>query len=187
VNWLISQKLFENSFDLQIATWFLSQRSDIGIAIFKIITFFASWEFIIFASVMVIIIIYLKNEKYLITPLFFIVGGTEITTLILKNLFLRPRFMYSVVETTTASFPSGHAAIALAFYGYLAYVMIKCHGIKKVRLIILVAVSIILLISVSRLYLGAHYLSDIVGAYLLSSVFLIIGIWMSNKRRKNSI
>ena len=158
-----------------------------GIQIFKIITFFASWEFIALASLLVLIVFYLNNETYLYLPYIFVVAGTEIAIFSLKALFVRPRFINSVIETTTASFPSAHAAIALAFYGYLAYVMIKYHEISKGWLIITASCLIIVLIGVSRLYLGAHYLSDVIGAYIISSIFLVSGIYISNKRRKNTI
>lgn len=180
------KNIFSNTLDLQISAWFLSHRSEWGIGLFKVVTFFASWEFIVIASILVITVFYLNNESFLIVPYIFVIAGTEVSIFILKNYFNRPRFVSSAIVTTSASFPSAHAAIALAFYGYIAYVMIRHHEVKMGWLIIAISCLIILLIGLSRVYLGAHYFSDIVVAYIVASIFLFSGMYISNKRSKNN-
>ena len=75
------------------------------------------------------------------------------------------------------SFPSGHATIAVAFYGFIIYFLIK--NVKswnrKIN-IFFTGFILIILIGFSRLYLGVHFVSDVWAGYLIGAIWLIIGI-----------
>lgn len=76
------------------------------------------------------------------------------------------------------SFPSGHAMAALSLYGIIGFLLWR-HIPKqsgRIALITLKAIFI-LIIGTSRIYLGVHYPSDIVGAYLISGFWLMLTIW----------
>ena len=94
---------------------------------------------------------------------------------ILKLIFQRDRPIgYRLIEMTGYSFPSGHAMVSMAFYGLLIYIIY--HFIKKKSLrITLVTINIIIifLIGISRVYLGVHYLSDVVTGYSISIIYLL--------------
>lgn len=94
---------------------------------------------------------------------------------ILKLIFQRDRPIgYRLIEMTGYSFPSGHAMVSMAFYGLLIYIIY--HLIKKKSLrITLVTINIIIifLIGISRVYLGVHYLSDVVTGYSISIIYLL--------------
>jgi undecaprenyl-diphosphatase len=85
------------------------------------------------------------------------------------------------------SFPSGHATIAVAFYGFLAFLAMR--GTKRWEKsvnICFAGIAVVLLIGFSRLYLGVHYLSDVWAGYLVGALWLIAGIsmceWLRTRR-----
>ena len=94
----------------------------------------------------------------------------------LKNVFLRerPPLIYRAVAETGYSFPSGHAMAAMAFYGFLIYIVAQsAWGKRPKRLMIGLMSLVIALIGFSRVYLGVHYLSDVVAGSALSAAYLI--------------
>lgn len=101
----------------------------------------------------------------------------------MKMAVARPRPNQAVVQVMGdfkhESFPSGHVFFYVSFFGFLfflAYVLLKRIPLRRVLLVIL-AVPL-LLIGVSRVYLGAHWPSDVIGAYLSGGVWLLIMIEM---------
>ncbi|MDJ1470311.1 phosphatase PAP2 family protein [Xanthocytophaga flava] len=87
---------------------------------------------------------------------------------------------------STFSFPSGHSATAMALYGFLAYLIIrKINRFTFQLLIISLSIGIILLIGFSRIYLGFHFLSDVLGGYLVGLSWMIAGIIWVELSRKN--
>lgn len=86
----------------------------------------------------------------------------------------RPDFYYSIHETSY-SYASGHATLSLACYGFIAYVIWRAPlGLGLKRLVTIAAGIWVLAIGWSRLALGAHYPSDLIGGYLLAVTILSI-------------
>ncbi len=86
----------------------------------------------------------------------------------------RPDYYYSIHETSY-SYASGHATLSLACYGFLAYVVwLSPLGLGLKRLVAIAAGIWVLGIGWSRLALGAHYPSDLIGGYLLALATLTI-------------
>lgn len=95
---------------------------------------------------------------------------------ILKVIFQRERPIgYRLIEMTGYSFPSGHAMVSMAFYGLLIYIIKRLVKNKKLKiLLITLNAIIIILVGISRVYLGVHYLSDIITGYSISIIYLLI-------------
>ena len=95
----------------------------------------------------------------------------------LKTTFLRqrPPIEYRAIAEAGYSFPSGHAMAAGAFYGFLIYI-VACSNLsaRKKRLLIGLLSLFIALVGFSRVYLGVHYLSDVVAGYAVSLAYLLV-------------
>jgi membrane-associated phospholipid phosphatase len=88
-------------------------------------------------------------------------GGAGVINALLKLVFQRPRPELAFVHLETYSFPSGHAAVATATFATLAFVLGRRSGRGRTIAIAAAAIALIVLVGFSRLYLGVHYLSDV--------------------------
>ncbi len=90
----------------------------------------------------------------------------------------------NLITETGYSFPSGHAMVSMAFYGYIAY-MIGQKLKKKRWLSYTVCGLLILFIGISRVYLGVHFATDILAGWTAGLLFLICFIKFSQNKRIN--
>jgi undecaprenyl-diphosphatase len=95
-----------------------------------------------------------------------------------KDLIQRPRpavGLVNVISTLTSySFPSGHVMFYLGFFGFVAFLVFSLLKPSLKRSLLLVFLcSLIILIGLSRIFLGQHWASDVFGAYLLGSLTLV--------------
>lgn len=147
-------------------------KSDILTNIMKIITFLGSALSIILLTVLLIIVVKGKRNKILILI------NVIVTTLLnqlLKKVFQRGRPIDSIIEESGYSFPSGHSMVSMAFYGFLIYLVYKSN-IKYKGLIVGLLSVLIVLIGISRIYLGVHYPTDVIGGFTLSLSYLLLFI-----------
>jgi undecaprenyl-diphosphatase len=117
------------------------------------------------------------REWYWMLTLALAVGGAMLLNLALKGAYerLRPRFDEPLVELATYSFPSGHTAAAVAFYGVAAaFLVSRFHEPRRRAACVAGAIAAVALVAFSRLYLGAHYLSDVVAAICSSTAWLVL-------------
>ena len=147
--------------------------SDFTTPIAKFITNFGGAIFLIILTITLFILI--KNKKIglsIILNLIVITGLNQI----LKYILQRPRpTEYRLIEETGFSFPSGHSMVSMAFYGYLIYLIYKYVKNKDLKWISIVLLSILICsIGISRIYLGVHYTSDVLGGFLISLSYLIV-------------
>jgi len=104
------------------------------------------------------------------------IGGVLINVM-LKTAYerSRPHFDDPLVTLGTYSFPSGHTAAATIFYGTLAAFLVTRYRNPRIRVgIVAAAVAMIVLVALSRMYLGAHYLSDVTAAAASSTAWLVL-------------
>ena len=126
-----------------------------------------------------------------VTLILAVFGGMALNFL-LKNLFLRPRphFNDPILTLTTYSFPSGHTMMATVFYGTLcALVLSKARRRQWRVMAILGAALLVLLVGFSRIYLGAHFLSDVLAAIaegLAWLAFCLIAVETVRRRQERS-
>ncbi len=98
--------------------------------------------------------------------------------LLVKDLIQRPRPTAKAVTVLdilkSYSFPSGHVMFYLGFFGFIAFLAFSLLKPSVKRSFILAFISVwIVLIGISRIYLGEHWASDVLGAYLLGSLTLV--------------
>lgn len=175
---LIAEAVLKNeifAFDSIIYNFLVAHRTNFLNVLFQVVTQFGSAIYII--AVTILCVIFIKNKKYKITiPLNLVV--VTLLNIFLKNIFLRPRpNEFRIIEETGFSFPSGHSMVSMAFYGYFIYLICKNVKNKNVKYTLCALLSIlILLIGLSRIYLGVHYTSDVVAGLCFSMAYLIIMI-----------
>jgi undecaprenyl-diphosphatase len=129
---------------------------------------------------LVLLLYFAWRRAWRIVVLFVVgVGGAELLDVILKLIFARPRptLPDPLLVLTSYSFPSGHAMGSMAFYGLLAYLAIRHLSTWRTRVGVAIGiVFLILLIGFSRMYLGVHYLSDVLAGYAAGFAWLVITI-----------
>jgi len=154
--------------------------SDFVTPIAKFITNFGGAVFLSIATIALLLLI--KNKKIGLSIFSNIVIITILNQL-LKRILRRPRpTEFRIVEETGYSFPSGHSMVSMAFYGYLIYLIYRYIKNKYIKWLLIVLLSILIcLIGISRIYLGVHYTSDVLGGFLLSISYLVVYISLIKK------
>lgn len=109
---------------------------------------------------------------------------SSISNIILKELINRERpSLDQLVVVTTLSFPSGHAMSAMAFYGFLIYIGFKLASSWEIKIAIFFTLgALILLIGISRIYLGVHYPTDILAGFIGGIIWVSFFITLFNIR-----
>jgi undecaprenyl-diphosphatase len=113
-------------------------------------------------------------------------AGSILLTTILKAVFerARPELFDSGYQASFYSFPSGHATVAVGFYGMLTLILAyRLRGLARWT-VVLSGILIVLLIGFSRLYLGVHYPTDVLAGYLAAPLWVICvggiyALWLS--------
>jgi undecaprenyl-diphosphatase len=146
--------------------------------VMKFFTFLGSELTIALLAVLLpLLVLVLKKRKYYgmaLAPMINIAMGALFSQ-ILKYLFQRPRpDILRLIEISGYSFPSGHSMNSLIFYGFIAYLLMK-NGRHWSRCVFAGAVGLmVLLIGISRIYLGVHYASDVLGGFMIGLGWLIL-------------
>lgn len=164
----LSEKLAHQEFekmDLRAAEIALEMRSDTMTIFLISITYLGNWH--AFVSLFIIFtVVFYRHRKELKTPLITagIIAGAGGVMYILKEVFARERpTLNTLVEASLPSFPSGHSMLSVVFYGFLIFYLWRVMRSKFLRVLLsILLVSLILLISWSRIYLGAHFASDVI-------------------------
>jgi undecaprenyl-diphosphatase len=130
-----------------------------------------------------------RTEMY---ALLLSVAGGELVNRFVKWLVGRPRPVAPLVrvsgEWARESFPSGHVMFYVCFFGFLFFVAygVLHRGTNARRVCLVLAALPVLFIGLSRMYLGAHWASDVIGAYLLSGLWLALTLHFYRKWKARS-
>ena len=158
-------------FDTIVYNFISNIISDNITIIVKLITFLGSATMVILITFLLL----LKNKKI---GLFLGLNLIIITIFqyILKFLIGRPRPVgINLIEEKNYSFPSGHSLTAMAFYGFIIYLIYKSN-LKHKNIYMILLCILILSIGLSRVYLGVQFKTDVLGGFTFSLFYLIIYI-----------
>lgn len=162
-----------NTLDNKIYEVLIKMLSPEMTAVMTFISFLGSAIALIIMTIAFIFLI--KNKKYskliaLNLILVFVLNR------ILKWIIRRPRpERLQLVLEKGYSFPSGHSMVAFGFYGFLIYLIYKNFENKKIRYPLIVALSLLILfIGISRIYLGVHYVTDVIGGFIFAFLYLVV-------------
>src|SRR3989338_7095188 len=132
---------------------------------FKAVTFIGEWYFVLGVLVLISLFFIIKKTSRFrlatrrnldVFVLWLITIGGLGTAFVLKEIFHRSRPVGGLIAETSSSFPSAHSVVSVAFYAFVFYPF---------------------LLGFSRLYLGVHYLSDVLAGYAIGDVWFLIGVY----------
>lgn len=155
--------------DLEVAHWLHAHaRANGGLRQFLMaVTHVHSTPGILVLAAVAGFWLYRRGHRYWLIALASAVPGGLVLNVVLKHTFerARPHFVEPLLELSTYSFPSGHAMAATVLYGFIA-----CYAARHARswpgrvLPFLLALAMVATVAFSRMYLGVHYLSDVLAA-----------------------
>jgi len=173
--------------DARLSVWLHVHTSPLLTSAMRVITFFGSTlGVILFATAFGFYFVWRRRFDWLAALASAVLGGMLLNK-ILKFAFHRPRpfFTDPLLTLTSFSFPSGHTMNATVLYGVIAaYLFTTTRAWTRRALVIFSASLLVLLVAFSRMYLGAHYLSDVLGAmaeglaWLTVCLTVVYSIWL---------
>lgn len=169
------------SLDSSVLEWMHQHATPAGVSLFLTISRFGSPEAMTILAIAGALILAWRREWIVLggwTAAF--VGGSALEQWLKLTVHrARPPYAAALLKHPTWSFPSGHALGALVGYGMVVYVLLLLGhrwGRRTRFLIVGAAALVITTIGVSRLYLGVHYFSDVVGGYVAGVLWLSVCI-----------
>lgn len=176
--------------DKDIAVW-LHERTNPGmLAVMQLITDLASTVWVTVVSVLIVLILCWKRYWYRLLAFMLVFPGGMVLIFLLKIAFhrSRPSFADSVTIFQSYSFPSGHTMAAMLLYGMMAVLGVIAFDSWRWRVrIVISACSTVLLVGFSRMYLNAHYLSDVLAAIAVGLAWLTLCLTAVNTLRRYRI
>ena len=171
----MSRNAATRALDDNITAWFVFHATPLLTQVSRTVTFLGSVGFLTTASVFIGVVLAIRRSFYRLFALVLAVGGGALLNLALKHLFHRQRPVLENPLVTLASygFPSGHTMGATIFYGVIALIVTYSIRTWSRRVFVgWLASLVIALIGASRIYLGAHYFTDVIGAIAIGLAWL---------------
>lgn len=163
--------------DTRVNNLLASLRTPLFNHVFYAITSLGFWLVIACGTAAAIFVLWYRRKAELILPLTISIVSCQLLTYLGKLAFHRLRPEGGVLDPFGYSFPSGHASISLALYGFCCFLGMQFTQRWSTRInLLLLGALIAFLIGFSRLYLGVHYLSDVLAGYLVGTLSLALGI-----------
>lgn len=184
---LIASQIVQNpviSFDENIRYWVYEHRNPLLSAIFIPITYMGNWQTITMLAV--ILLILPKTRKDIGLPFAVISLSSTVIYKVVKGIFERPRPELEVrlIPQGGFSFPSGHSMNCIVCFGILIYLIRRyCQNRRIANTLTVLLTLLILGIGTSRVYVGVHYPTDVLGGWSLGLAFLMGSVLILEKIR----
>jgi membrane-associated phospholipid phosphatase len=143
-------------------------------------------------TALAMLLFFLRRRRTEMLALLFSVGGGEAVNRVVKLAVGRPRPVAGLVRVSGAwareSFPSGHVTFYVCYFGFLFFAAFALlpRGTNARRAALALAALPVLVIGLSRMYLGAHWASDVLGAYLLGGAWLALSVHLYRRWKARS-
>ncbi len=172
------------SFDTFLVGKISEARSEPLLAFFLLVTEFGGARVIFVSLFLLFFILIFSKEFKAAFVLVATMSALAVSIYLLKEAFHRPRPEFAYILENGYSYPSAHAAISLAFYGSVAYLFCKREVSKPMKLFVWSVVAVLTaLVGASRVYLGVHFPSDVIGGYLVGLFWLLIAAALTDRGR----
>lgn len=164
--------------DHAIVNWLQAHGTEAGETFFNLVSWLGAQ---LMVGVVIVAVLALARRRDWLRAgalILTMAGGYALNTL-LKLLFHRgrPEAATEFITHQSWSFPSGHAMNSLVGFGFLAYLLLERTTSRRMRAAIIGTTAIVVgLVGFSRLYLGVHFLSDVIAGFLAGTVWLLVCI-----------
>jgi membrane-associated phospholipid phosphatase len=164
----------EPSADQRLADWLHSHATDRLTVFFEGVTFLGNFVTLLAVTLVAAIVLWRRRERIDAAFVVLAFAGAQLLSNGLKLVFQRERpfFPEPLATASSYAFPSGHALVSLAVYGAVALVVAPHISPRGRALVFAVVAVLVLAIGFSRLYLGVHFLSDVLGGYAAGIAWL---------------
>lgn len=185
---LMAEELLEGDThaDTRFADWLHEHATSGGTTFFEAVTVLGNFVTLLAVTVVAVVVLLRRHRRTEATLVALAFVGAQILTLGLKLGFARERPFFPdplASAPTTYSFPSGHASVSLAVYGALGYIVARQAGTRRAQIAFLAgAAALVALIGFSRLYLGVHYLSDVIAGFSLGLAWIALCVVLLHLR-----
>jgi membrane-associated phospholipid phosphatase len=190
VLFIVTDMVFEDkdfSFDERIFAMIQPWVSNTHTSIMKGITFVGSQNFLLPANIILIgFYLFFKRNKAIAFKIATISITSVVVMFLMKFFLQRQRPLVPLIAKVHGySFPSGHTFTSVTFYGIIAYIIYKNVQQKLLKwILIILCIILILLVGYSRVYLRLHYASDVIAAFCLGLIWLVLAKWFLVKTEK---
>jgi membrane-associated phospholipid phosphatase len=171
--------------DTRFAAWLHDHATSGWTTFFENVTRLGNIPVLILVTLVAAIVLWRKRLRTELELLLLAAVGAEILTVGLKLGFERERpfFPDPLATESTYSFPSGHASVSLAVYGTIGYILARHASTRRKQFAALAGAAVlVLLIGLSRLYLGVHYLSDVIAGFSLGLAWVALCVVLLHLR-----
>jgi membrane-associated phospholipid phosphatase len=175
----LSEKGTLSQLDLKINAYVVGAPNPGLTGFLEVITAFGSIYVVALVAAIVGVILFTRKNWWRLLALFLAVVVGQATLNILKFAFQKPR-PKTELFVFASSFPSGHVFSATVIYGFYIYLTFRFSNNAAVKWIVAALLSLlILLIGISRVYLGVHWPSDVLAGYATGFAWLLFCIFFA--------
>jgi membrane-associated phospholipid phosphatase len=167
----------ETGNDQRLAEWLRGRATDPLTDVFRAITTLGNFVTLVVVTVIAVAVLWRRRERTDGVFVAFAFLGAQVLSSAMKLGFRRERpfFPDPLATESTFSFPSGHALVSLAVYGSIALVLARRLRRRRDRIVLFSATGLLVLaIGFSRLYLGVHFLSDVLAGFAAGAAWVAL-------------
>lgn len=174
IAWLSAEGRPLDRADAAIARWTPPERPTVH-AFFSIVTHLGNWPVVLPAAICAGILLWRRGRRAWAVAGVVSAAGAALLDEAIKWLFLRPRPPAPYPSLGGYSFPSGHATLAVAFYGFCAWLALRSQLPRGWKAAVVTGCGLLaLVVGASRVYLSVHWLSDVLGGYATGAAWLTL-------------
>jgi membrane-associated phospholipid phosphatase len=174
-------------FDAGVMSALAPLRTPAGLAVAQAVSFCARVPAMTAVALLVAATVHRRNWRAVLVGWTLVIGGGQLVEGVLKQSYqrVRPPGAGQFIGDASYSYPSGHSMAAMIGFGLLAYLLVIRVRRPAARVAIAIAAAaMILAVGVSRLVLGVHYFTDVVGGYAAGAVWLLLAIAAVESERR---
>lgn len=182
---LVSLTVYHNksiaTWDEPLGSWLVSHASPKANRLFSRITDLGSYKFVRFCTLLLSLVLILTGDWRRALIVIALFGASMLVMHFLKGMIPRerPDFPQNYLYGVEPSYPSGHTLLATAIYSFAGVlVFLYGHGTPVSWLGIIAFMALILLIGFSRVILGFHFLTDVIGGWIAGGILFVV-VWMA--------